>query len=217
MRYIKGLEVFALKDNDEVLELLSERISGRISLNDVLDPKTNKVLVNANEMITDSIAREIESSGIESVEVRSALTCQSRRGICQMCYGKSLSTNRMAQVGESVGVIAAQSVGEPGTQLTLRTFHVGGTASRSEVDSSVVIKKNGVLEIEDLKTVSFKDKQNNVKEIVVSRAAETKLIDEKTGAILSTSIVPYGATIFIKKGKVKIGDKKCVSGTHIMQ
>ena len=167
------------------------------------------MLVNANEMITDSIAREIESSGIESVEVRSALTCQSRRGICQMCYGKSLSTNRMAQVGESVGVIAAQSVGEPGTQLTLRTFHVGGTASRSEVDSSVVIKKNGVLEIEDLKTVSFKDKQNNVKEIVVSRAAETKLIDEKTGAILSTSIVPYGATIFIKKGKVKIGDKVC--------
>tara|TARA_B100002052_G_scaffold126803_1_gene116272 strand:+ start:8248 stop:12534 length:4287 start_codon:yes stop_codon:yes gene_type:complete len=206
---LKGLEVFALKDNDEVLELLSERISGRISLNDVLDPKTNKVLVNANEMITDSIARDIESSGIDSVEVRSALTCQSIRGICQMCYGISLSTNRLAQVGESVGVIAAQSVGEPGTQLTLRTFHVGGTASRSEVDSSVVIKKNGVLEIEDLKTVSFKDKQNNVKEIVVSRAAETKLIDEETGAILSTSIVPYGATIFIKKGKVKAGDKVC--------
>ena len=206
---LKGLEVFALKDNDEVLESLSERIAGRISLNDVLDPNSNEVLISANEMITHSIANNIEASGIESVDVRSPLTCQSIRGICRMCYGISLSTNRMVQVGETVGVVAAQSVGEPGTQLTLRTFHVGGTASRSEVDSSVVIKKNGILEIDDLRTVSFKEKNGAAKEIVVSRAAETKLIDEDSGAILSTSIVPYGSTIFIKKGKVKVGDKVC--------
>ena len=206
---LKGLEVFALKDNDEVLESLSERIAGRISLNDVLDPNSNDILISANEMITHSIANNIEASGIESVDVRSPLTCQSIRGICRMCYGISLSTNRMVQVGETVGVVAAQSVGEPGTQLTLRTFHVGGTASRSEVDSSVVIKKNGILEIDDLRTVSFKEKNGEAKEIVVSRAAETKLIDEDSGAILSTSIVPYGSTIFIKKGKVKVGDKVC--------
>ena len=206
---LKGLEVFALKDNDEVLESLSERIAGRISLNDVVDPNSNDILISANEMITHSIANNIEASGIESVDVRSPLTCQSIRGICRMCYGISLSTNRMVQVGETVGVVAAQSVGEPGTQLTLRTFHVGGTASRSEVDSSVVIKKNGILEIDDLRTVSFKEKNGEAKEIVVSRAAETKLIDEDSGAILSTSIVPYGSTIFIKKGKVKVGDKVC--------
>jgi DNA-directed RNA polymerase subunit beta' len=204
---LKGLEVFALKDNDEVLESLSERIAGRISLNDVLN--NNEILIGANQMITHSIANNIEAAGIESVDVRSPLTCQSIRGICRMCYGISLSTNRMVQVGETVGVVAAQSVGEPGTQLTLRTFHVGGTASRSEVDSSVVIKKNGILEIDDLRTVSFKEKNGEAKEIVVSRAAETKLIDEDSGAVLSTSIVPYGSTIFIKKGKVKVGDKVC--------
>ena len=157
-------------------------------------------------MISESKAREIEKLGIEMVEVRSALTCQSRRGVCKKCYGKSLSTNRMAQVGESVGVVAAQSVGEPGTQLTLRTFHVGGTASRSEVDSSIIVKKEGRLEIEDLRTVKAKGKNN---EIVVSRSAEARIIDDANGVILSTNIVPYGSEIFIKKGKVVKGDKIC--------
>ena len=151
----------------------------------------------------NAVAKLINNSGVESVEVRSALTCQTSRGICKMCYGKSLSSNRIAQVGEPVGVIAAQSVGEPGTQLTLRTFHVGGTASRSEVDSSIIIKKDGRLEIEDLRTVSSKNKDGKEVEIVVSRAAETKVVDDKNGIITSSSIIPYGSTIFIKEGLVK--------------
>ena len=206
---LRGLEVSSLKDNDDILEALSERISGRVSLHDVYDPITDELLVSSNDLISEVVSRKIESSGIESVEVRSALTCQTRRGICKKCYGKSLSSNRMAQVGESVGVIAAQSVGEPGTQLTLRTFHVGGTASRSEVDDSIIIKKEGRLEIDDLRTVKSKDKAGNDIEIVVSRSAETKLVDDKNGIILSSAIVPYGSTIFIKKGLVKKGDKVC--------
>ena len=205
---LKGLDVFALKDNDDVLETLSERISGRISLHDVLHPDNDTLLVEANTMISDDVARLIDKSGIETVEVRSALTCQTRRGICKMCYGKSLSTNRMAQVGESVGVVAAQSVGEPGTQLTLRTFHVGGTASRSEVDSSIIIKKDGRLEIDDLRTVPSKDKDGSTVDIVVSRSAESKVFDDNND-VISSSIVPYGSTIFIKKGKVKKGDRIC--------
>jgi len=205
---LKGLDVFALKDNDDILETISERISGRISLHDVLHPDNGTLLVGSNAMISDEIARLIEKSGIETVEVRSALTCQTRRGICKMCYGKSLSTNRMAQVGESVGVVAAQSVGEPGTQLTLRTFHVGGTASRSEVDSSIIIKKDGRLEIEDLRTVQSKGKDGNIVDIVVSRSAESKVVDDNND-VISSSIVPYGSTIFIKGGKVKKGDRIC--------
>jgi len=160
-------------------------------------------------MITGIVAKEIDAAGIEMVEVRSALTCATRRGICVNCYGKSLSTNRMAQVGEAVGVVAAQSVGEPGTQLTLRTFHVGGTASRSEVDSSITIKKDGRLEIEDLRTVKTTNKDGDKIEIVISRSAETRVIDDKNGVILSSTIVPYGSTIFIKEGNVKKGDVIC--------
>jgi len=205
---LRGLDVYALKDNDDILETLSERISGRISLHDIYHSETGEMLVGVDEMISEKIAIDIEEAGIDSVEVRSALTCQTKRGICKKCYGRSLSTNKIVQVGESVGVIAAQSVGEPGTQLTLRTFHVGGTASRSEVDSSIIIKKEGRLEIEDLRTVKISNKKSN-KEIVVSRAAEMKLIDDKKGIIISSSIIPYGATIFVKEGLVKQGDKIC--------
>ncbi len=206
---LRGLEVFALKNNDDIIESLADRTSGRVSLHDVFHPKTEKLIVACNDMITDAAAKAIDAARVEMVEVRSALTCQTRRGICKKCYGKSLSTNRMAQVGESVGVVAAQSVGEPGTQLTLRTFHVGGTASRSEVDSSLIVKKDGRLEIEDLRTVKSKDKDGKAIEIVVSRSAETKVVDDKNGVILSTNIVPYGSTIFIKDGEVKKGDVIC--------
>ncbi|MBC8510947.1 MAG: DNA-directed RNA polymerase subunit beta' [Cryomorphaceae bacterium] len=203
---LRGLEAYALKNNDVIIESLSDRISGRVSLHDVYHPKTEKLMVASSDMITGIVAREIEAAGIEMVEVRSALTCATRRGICVNCYGKSLSTNRMAQVGEAVGVVAAQSVGEPGTQLTLRTFHVGGTASRSEVDSSITIKKDGRLEIEDLRTVKTTNKDGDKIEIVISRSAETRVIDDKNGVILSSTIVPYGSTIFIKEGNVKKGD-----------
>ncbi len=206
---LRGLEVFALKNNDDIIESLSDRITGRVSLHDVFHPKTEKLIVASNDMINDTVAKVIDTSGIEMIEVRSALTCHTRRGICKKCYGKSLSTNRMAQVGESVGVVAAQSVGEPGTQLTLRTFHVGGTASRSEVDSSLIVKKEGRLEIEDLRTVKSKNQDGKAIEIVVSRSAETKVVDDKNGVILSTNIVPYGSTIFIKDGAVKKGDVIC--------
>ena len=206
---LRGLEAFALKNNDDIIESLSDRISGRVSLHDVYHPKTEKLMVASSEMITGIVAKEIDAAGIEMVEVRSALTCATRRGICVNCYGKSLSTNRMAQVGEAVGVVAAQSVGEPGTQLTLRTFHVGGTASRSEVDSSITIKKDGRLEIEDLRTVKTTNKDGDKIEIVISRSAETRVIDDKNGVILSSTIVPYGSTIFIKEGNVKKGDVVC--------
>jgi DNA-directed RNA polymerase subunit beta' len=206
---LRGLETFALKNNDDIVESLSDRIAGRVSLHDVYHPKTQELMVASSEMITAAVAREIDAAGIEMVEVRSALTCATRRGICVKCYGKSLSTNRMAQVGESVGVVAAQSVGEPGTQLTLRTFHVGGTASRSEVDSSIVIKKDGRLEIDDLRTVETTNKDGDKVEIVISRSAETRVIDDKNGVILSSTIVPYGSTIFIKEGNVKKGDVIC--------
>jgi DNA-directed RNA polymerase subunit beta' len=206
---LRGLEAFALKNNDDIIESLSDRISGRVSLHDVYHPKTEKLMVASSDMITGIVAKEIDAAGIEMVEVRSALTCATRRGICVNCYGKSLSTNRMAQVGEAVGVVAAQSVGEPGTQLTLRTFHVGGTASRSEVDSSITIKKDGRLEIEDLKTVKTTNKDGDKIEIVISRSAETKVIDDKNGVILSSTIIPYGSSIFIKEGNVKKGDVIC--------
>ena len=206
---LRGLEAYALKNNDDIIESLSDRISGRVSLHDVYHPKTEKLMVASSDMITGIVAKEIDAAGIEMVEVRSALTCATRRGICVNCYGKSLSTNRMAQVGEAVGVVAAQSVGEPGTQLTLRTFHVGGTASRSEVDSSITIKKDGRLEIEDLRTVNTTNKDGDKIEIVISRSAETRVIDDKNGVILSSTIVPYGSTIFIKEGNVKKGDIVC--------
>jgi len=200
---LRGLDTTALKVNDEIIESLSERIVGRVSLHDVYDEKNN-LIVGSNEIIYEKAAKQIESLGIESVEIRSPLTCQTKRGICRLCYGVSLSTGRLVQLGETVGVIAAQSVGEPGTQLTLRTFHVGGTASRSEVDSSVIVKKSGRLEIEDLRVV-----KNKKSEIVVSRSAEARIIDDKNGVILSSSIIPYGANIYIKEGNVKIGDKIC--------
>ena len=206
---LRGLEVSALKNNDDIIESLSNRIDGRTSLHDIHSFKNNKLIVASGDIISLDNAKQIESEGIEIVEIRSALTCATKRGICSKCYGKSLSTARLAQVGEAVGVVAAQSVGEPGTQLTLRTFHVGGTASRAEVDSSIVVKKEGRLEIEDLKTVKFKNEDGENINVVISRTAEAKIVDDKNGFILSSQIIPYGSTIFIESGKVKKDDIVC--------
>ena len=206
---LRGIEITALKNNDDIIENLSDRLMGRVSLHDIYNIDSDKLLLAASNVITYDLAKEIEKQAYESIEVRSALTCATKRGICSKCYGKSLATDRMSQIGEAVGVIAAQSVGEPGTQLTLRTFHVGGTASRSEVDSNLTVKKDGRLEIEDLKTVINKNSEDGKSEIVISRTAEARIIDDKNGFILSNNIIPYGSIILKKSGKVSKGDVIC--------
>lgn len=197
---LRGIEVSALKKNEEVVEGLGERILGRVALQDVVNPLTNEIIVNAGQQITESLVKAIEASPLESVEVRSPLTCEALKGICAKCYGRNLATGRMTQRGEAVGVIAAQSIGEPGTQLTLRTFHVGGTAGNISEESSIVARFDGRLEIEDLKTVKGEDNEGNTVDIVVSRSTELKLIDQKTGIVLNTHNIPYGSSIFVKDG-----------------
>jgi DNA-directed RNA polymerase subunit beta' len=206
---LRGIEVSALKNNDDIIESLSDRIVGRVSLHDVYKNDSDELIVSSGDLINHDVSKQIENEGYESVEIRSALTCATRRGICSKCYGKSLATGRIAQVGEAVGVVAAQSVGEPGTQLTLRTFHVGGTASRSEVDSSLIVKKDGKLEIEDLKTVINTNSEGVKTEIVISRTAEAKVVDSKSGFVLSTNIIPYGSIILKKSGNVSKDDVIC--------
>jgi DNA-directed RNA polymerase subunit beta' len=207
---LRGLEVTALKKNDEIVESLSDRIEGRISLNDVFAPTSDELLVAAGESITISIADKIQASGIDKVDVRSALTCESVKGICAKCYGQSLSTRNKVQIGEAVGVIAAQSIGEPGTQLTLRTFHVGGVAGNISEENKLIAKFDGKVSIEDLRTVEGKDNDGNTVDIVISRTAEIKIIDKKTGITLSTNIIPYGSYIFDKERKsIKKGDAVC--------
>ena len=190
-----------MKKNEEVVETLEERIVGRTSLDDVCDPITEELLVSAGEHISESIAEKIENSAIESVEVRSPLTCEAKTGICAKCYGRNLATGKMVQKGEAVGVVAAQSIGEPGTQLTLRTFHVGGIAGNISEENNLTVKFDGKAEIEDLKTVKGKDSDGNDIDIVISRTSEIKLVDVKTGIILSTNNIPYGSTIFVKNGQ----------------
>ncbi|NDB03381.1 MAG: DNA-directed RNA polymerase subunit beta', partial [Flavobacteriaceae bacterium] len=207
---LRGIEVTPLKKNEEVVESLAERIKGRTSLNDVHDPLTSELLVPAGGHITDSIAEKIDASPVESVEVRSALTCEAKKGICAQCYGRNLATNKMVQRGEAVGVVAAQSIGEPGTQLTLRTFHVGGIAGNISEDNKLVVKFDGRIEIEDLKTVKGEDSEGNKVDIVISRTSEAKLIDEKSGITLSVNNIPYGSSLMVKNGqKVKNGDVVC--------
>ncbi len=207
---LRGVEVTALKKSDEVVETLEERILGRISLNDVYNPINEELIVGAGELIDEPVAKVIEESAVESVEVRSPLTCEALKGICANCYGRNLATNKMVQRGEAVGVVAAQSIGEPGTQLTLRTFHVGGIAGNISEENKLLAKFNGKAEIEDLRTVKGEDSEGNKVDIVISRTSELKLIDEKTGITLSTNNIPYGSTIFIKNGsKLKKGDIVC--------
>ena len=207
---LRGLEISALKKNDEVVERLEERIVGRVSLHDVVDPLTDEVYITAGEEITEEIARKIQLSPIDAVEARSALTCEAKRGICAKCYGYSLSTRKMVQKGEAVGVIAAQSIGEPGTQLTLRTFHVGGVAGNISEDNKLESKFAGNLTIEDLRTVKGDDGQGNEVNIVISRTSEMKITDKKTGIVLTTQNIPYGSYIFVKdKQAIKKGDVVC--------
>lgn len=199
---LRGVEFEALKKNEEIVESLGERVLGRVALNDVINPLNNEVIVAAGEEILESHAKSINESPIEQIEVRSALTCEAERGICAKCYGRNLATGKMAQRGEAVGVIAAQSIGEPGTQLTLRTFHVGGTAGNISEVSTIKTKFAGRLEIEDLKVVKGEDNEGNKVDIVISRSAELKLADVNTGNVLNTHHIPYGSTIFVKDGDV---------------
>jgi len=199
---LRGIEVSALKKNEEIVETLGERILGRVALQDVINPLNSEILVHAGEQITEAKMRIIQDSPIEKVEVRSPLTCEAEKGICANCYGRNLATGRMTQIGEAVGVIAAQSIGEPGTQLTLRTFHVGGTAGNISEESNIVTKFKGRLEIEDLKIVKSEDAEGNTVNIVISRSSELKLVDENTGILLNTHNIPYGSTIFVKDGQI---------------
>ena len=207
---LRGLDVIPLKKNDEIVESLSDRIEGRVALQDVYHPLNEELLVGAGEVITSKFATAIEASGLDVVQVRSALTCESQRGICTKCYGQSLSTLNNVQIGEAVGVIAAQSIGEPGTQLTLRTFHVGGVAGNISEENKLTAKFDGKVVIEDLRTVEGKDADGKVIDIVISRTAEMKVIDKKTDITLSTNIIPYGSVIFNKKIKsIKKGEAIC--------
>ena len=196
---LRGLNVSALKKNEEIVEPLSERIIGRTALQDVINLETDELIVSAGEIITEQMADAINAAGIEEVEVRSALTCEAKKGICAKCYGRNLATNRPAQTGEAVGVVAAQSIGEPGTQLTLRTFHVGGTAGNVSEVSSHIAKSDGIVEIEDLRTVSSVNEAGEKVEIVVSRSSEMKLTNDK-GHVVMTNNIPYGAILLVANG-----------------
>ncbi|AKA35847.1 DNA-directed RNA polymerase subunit beta' [Flagellimonas lutaonensis] len=207
---LRGIEVQALKKNEEVVETLGERILGRVSLHDVYDPMTEELLLKSGQEIKEADVAKIEASPIEKIEVRSALTCEAPKGICAKCYGRNLATNKMVQRGEAVGVVAAQSIGEPGTQLTLRTFHVGGIAGNISEDNKLEAKYDGIAEIEDLRTVEGENTEGEKANIVISRTTEIKIVDQKTGITLSTNNIPYGSQLFIKNGaKVKKGDVIC--------
>ena len=207
---LRGLIATAIKSKDEVVESLGERILGRTSVHDVFNPLTGELIIPAGEQITEDIAKLIESLPIEQVEIRSVLTCESRKGVCAKCYGRNLASGRMVEKGEVVGVIAAQSIGEPGTQLTLRTFHVGGTASSTAADSSITSKYNGKLEFEELRTIERKMDDGTSQTVVVSRTTELRIIDENTGITFSQYDVPYGSILYKNEGEsVKKGDLIC--------
>ncbi len=206
---LRGLSMTALKNNDDVVESLYDRILGRTAVNDLYHPTTGDLVVAGGEIISEDVAALIERSPIETVDIRSVLTCESRTGVCAKCYGRNLSNGRLVQLGEAVGVIAAQSIGEPGTQLTLRTFHVGGTASNTAASSSLVAKYDGIAEIDELRTVErvADGKKSN---IVIGRSTEVRITDLNTGITLTTGTIPYGSNLYIKAGaKVKKGELIC--------
>ena len=207
---LRGLSMTALKNNDDVVETLYDRLLGRTAVNDVFNPSTGDLIVSGGEVITEDLCELIEKSPIETVEIRSVLTCESRSGVCAKCYGRNLSNGRLVQLGEAVGVIAAQSIGEPGTQLTLRTFHVGGTASNTAASSALIAKHTGILEIDELRTVERSNTDGVKSNIVIGRSTEMRIIDSNTGITLTTGNVPYGSSLYVKPGnKVKKGELVC--------
>jgi len=207
---LRGIATSALKDNEDVIEPLSDRIEGRTSLHDVYNPQNDELLVAGGDEITPDIARKIEDAGVETVEIRSVLTCESKRGVCVKCYGKNLASGALAQNGDAVGIIAAQSIGEPGTQLTLRTFHVGGVAGSATVDSTLVAKFEGTIQFDGLRSVTTENNEGNKVQVVIGRTGEVRIIDTKNDRMLITNNIPYGATLNVKDGqKVNKGDVIC--------
>ncbi len=206
---LRGIYTTALKDNEDVVEPLYDRILGRTSLHDVYDPLTNDLLVSAGEDIEEHVAVKIENSALEGIEIRSVLTCESKRGVCALCYGRNLATGKRVQMGEAVGVIAAQSIGEPGTQLTLRTFHVGGTASNIAAESQISAKFDGVIEFENVRTVSHETEEGTL-EVVLGRSGEFRIVEPGTNKMIMANNIPYGAFLYVKDGdKISKGDKIC--------
>ena len=205
---LRGLSASTIMNKDEVVVTLYERILGRTPVNDIYNPRTNELIVRAGEEITEEIAKKIEDSPIEKVEIRSVLTCESRQGVCAKCYGRNLSTGRMVQRGEAVGVIAAQSIGEPGTQLTLRTFHVGGVAGGAASENSITAKFGGKGKFEELRTVAV-EKDGEKYDIVVSRMAELKVYDKNTDMMLTSYSIPYGSKLYVKDGEIPKGKMIC--------
>jgi DNA-directed RNA polymerase subunit beta' len=207
---LRGLTVSALKDNEEVVEPLYDRIVGRTTLYDVYHPISNELIVQEGVMITEEIAAIIEDSPIDEVEIRSVLTCEMRRGVCAKCYGRNLANNRPTQMGDAVGIIAAQSIGEPGTQLTLRTFHTGGTASSVAAGSQLVAKFDGKVEFDSVKTAKQETEEGDIKNVVIGRTGEFKIIDKESGKSVMQNNIPYGALLAVKDGQtVKKGDVIC--------
>ncbi len=207
---LRGLTATALKNNEETVETLYERILGRTALQDIVHPTTGKLIVSSGEELTEEISQTIEDSPVEAVEIRSVLTCESKHGVCAKCYGRNLATGRMVQKGEAVGVIAAQSIGEPGTQLTLRTFHVGGTASNIATASKVNAKYAGILEIDELRAIPYTSPEGKSYYVVIGRSAEMRIVDKNTKMVLTTQNIPYGANLYIEHGsEVQSGDLIC--------
>ncbi len=207
---LRGLTVSALKDNEDIVEPLAERILGRVSVHDVYDPITDKLILESGAEVTEEVTKRIDETSIEDVEIRSVLTCETRQGVCAKCYGRNLATGSMAQRGDAVGVIAAQSIGEPGTQLTLRTFHVGGTASNIAVDANVKAKFDGIIKFEEIKTIGTKDKDGKRAKVITGRSGEIQIWDKDEKNMLISNHVPYGAFLQVKDGaKVAKGDQFC--------
>src|SRR4051812_34479021 len=208
---LRGIATSALKDNEDVIEPLSDRIEGRTSVHDIYDPVSEQLITPAGEEITESVARRIEAAGIETVEIRSVLTCEAKRGTCVKCYGKNLATGYLAQRGDAVGIIAAQSIGEPGTQLTLRTFHVGGVAGSAAVESTLIAKFEGTIQFDGLRTVITQNNEGDNVQVVIGRTGEVRIMDTKNDRLLITNNIPYGATLQVKDDK---RSRKVISSAH---